>query len=75
MKTYKKIGTIDSFDEIPWGKPVIVSGGIGRDMWVWHMPGVFERNNGMARFVNKCGMARHIDEKTFIALNVLEVEG
>lgn len=74
MKTYNKVGTIDSFDEIPWGKPVIVSGGIGKDAWMWHMPGVFEINNGKARFVNECGMAKYLDEKTLISLNVLEVE-
>jgi hypothetical protein len=75
MKTYNKVDTIDSFYEIPWGKPVIVSGGIGRDAWMWRMPGVFEINNGKARFVNEFGMAKYLDEDTHISLNVLEAEG
>ena len=74
MKTYKMIGTIDSFEEIPWGKPVIVSGGIGQDAWMWRMPGVFEINNEKARFVNEHNIAKDFDKKTRISLNVLEVE-
>ena len=75
MKAYKKTGGIDSFYEIPWNKPIIVSGSIGRDAWMWHMPGVFERNNGKARFMNEYGMAKNVDENTHISLNVLEAEG
>lgn len=74
MKTYKKIGTIDSFEEIPWGKPVIVSGSIGRDAWMWQMPGVFEINDEKSMFVNEHNMAKDFDKKTRISLNVLEVK-
>ena len=38
------------------------------------MPGAFERNNGKARFMNEHGMAKNIDQNTYISLNVLEAD-
>ena len=75
MTTYKKVGSIETFREIPWGKPIIVTGLIGRDSWKWRMPGVFEKINGEARFYNEHGMSEVIDEGERISLNILEVEG
>ena len=72
MKTYKKIGTIDSFDEIPWDKLVVVTGGIGRDAWLWRVPGVFEKNNGKPRFRDRNGMNIYFSENVRIGLNVFE---
>ena len=75
MTTYKKVGSIETFGDIPWGKVVIVSGLIGRGSWKWRMPGVFEKVNGEARFYNEHGMSDVIDEGERISLNILEVEG
>ena len=69
---YTTVGHITSFSEIPWGEPVIVSGSIGRDTWVQRMPGVFEKKNGGHRFRDDYGMITAIDEKSFIAISILE---
>lgn len=42
MKAYNKTGVIDSWGDIPWNKQIIVSGSIGRNAWMWRMPGVFK---------------------------------
>ena len=74
MSNYRKTGSIDSFNEIPWDKPVIVSGGIGNNAWMWRMPGTFERNDGEPRFRDEYGMSKYVDKNTRISLNVLEVD-
>lgn len=75
MTTYKKVGSIETFREIPWGKPIIITGLIGRGSWKWRMPGVFEKINGEPRFYNEHGISEIIDESERISLNILEVEG
>ena len=75
MTTYRKVGSIETFGDIPWGKVVIVTGSIGRRSWKWRMPGVFEKINGEARFNNEYGMSEVIDEGERISLSILEVEG
>ena len=75
MTTYRKVGSIETFGDIPWGKVVIVSGLIGRGSWKWRMAGVFKKVNGEARFYNEHGMSEVIDEGERISLNVLEAEG
>lgn len=73
MTTYKKVGSIDTFGEIPWGKPIIVTGTTRRGSWKWRMPGVFEKINGEPRFRNECGMSEIIDESYRISLDILEI--
>ena len=72
---YRIIGEIIHFNEIPWGKEVIVSGSIGRNHWFWHMKGVFKSQSGNCRFENEFGMSTHLSPDDFISLNVLEKVG
>ena len=69
---YRKIGEIDSFGEIPWGKEIIVTGSIGNGDWVQRMKGVFEQNSNDYRFKNEFGMSTRFSPGDFISLNVLE---
>ena len=69
---YRKIGEINGFSEIPWGKEIIVTGSIGSGNWVQRMKGVFEQNSSDYRFKNEFGMSTHLSPNDFISLNVLE---
>ena len=69
---YRKIGEIDSFGEIPWGKEIIVTGSIENGDWVQRMKGVFEQNSNDYRFKNEFGMFTRFSPGDFISLNVLE---
>lgn len=70
---YKTTGKIDSFDDIPWGIPIIVTGSIdGSRAWMQRMPGVFKRDSGNFRFVNDFGMSTHFKKGDIISLNMLE---
>lgn len=71
MKAYNKTGVIDSWGDIPWNKQIIVSGSIGRNAWMWRMPGCFKKNNGDAWFMDEHGMATHFNENDLISLNML----
>jgi hypothetical protein len=71
MKAYNKTGVIDSWGDIPWNKPVVVTGVIGRNAWMWRMSGVFENNDGNAWFMDEHGMATHFDENDLISLNMI----
>lgn len=70
---YKTTGRIDSFDDIPWDIPIIVTGSIdGGRAWMQRMPGVFKRDSGNFRFVNDFGMSTHFKKGDIISLNILE---
>lgn len=71
---YKKVGTIDHFEEIPFDRQVIISGGITRTDWVWRMPGIFRKDNDDFRFVNEFEMSTRFNRDVSISLNVLEKE-
>ena len=68
---YKKIGNIDGFNDIPWDKPIIITGSIGR-AWSHRMPGVFKKDNNDFRFVNEFGMSTRFNNNDLISLNILE---
>ena len=69
---YRKIGKINSFDEIPWGKEIIVSGSIGKRDWMQRMKGVFEQSGNDYRFKNEFDMFTRLSPDDFISLSVLK---
>lgn len=74
MTNFKKVGEIDSIAEIPFDKPIIVSGGIDKGKcWMQQMPGIFIKKDGKIFFKNEYEMNTEIVED--IHLNILEVDG
>lgn len=70
---YRRIGEIRTFKDIPWDKPIIVTGGIGWcGAWCQRMPGIFRKDNDDFRFVNDFGMSTRFNKNDFISLNILE---
>ena len=69
---YIKIGGINNFSEIPWGKEIIITGSTGNDSWVQRMKGVFKKDSNGYRFENEFGMSTHFEPSSFVSLNVLE---
>lgn len=70
---YKKIGNIDSLNEIPWDKPVIITGEIDRNhAWFYRMAGMFKRDNECLRFVDDFGMSTRFNNNDSISLSILE---
>lgn len=68
---YRKIGEINGFDEIPWGKEIIITGSVGNG-WYWLAKGTFEKNDTGFRFRDECGVCTQFAPGDFISLNVLE---
>lgn len=70
---YKVVGKIDSFKDIPWNKPIIVTGGIdGSRAWFQRMTGIFRKDNDKFRFVDDFGISTCFGENDSMALTVLE---
>ena len=69
---YRKIGEINNFSDIPWGKEIIITGSTGNESWVSRMKGVFKKDSNGYRFENEFGMSTHFEPSSFISLNVLE---
>jgi hypothetical protein len=70
---YRVIGKINSFENIPWGKPIIITGSIdGNRAWFQRMPGVFKKDNDNFRFVDDFGMSTCFEKNDFLSLNLLE---
>lgn len=68
---YKKIGEINGFSEIPWGKEIIITGSVGNG-WYWNAKGRFTKNENGCRFQDDCGVCTQFIPSDFISLNVLE---
>lgn len=68
---YLKIGEINSFEEIPWGEEIIITGSCGNG-WYWHAKGRFSRNADGCRFQDDCDVCTSFNSGDFISLNVLE---
>lgn len=68
---YRKIGEINSFSEIPWGREIIITGSVGNG-WYWKAKGRFSRNENGGRFQDECGACTQFAPGDFISLNVLE---
>lgn len=68
---YRKVGEINGFGEIPWGKEITITGGVGRG-WFWRMKGVFRKGNGDFRFVDDFGMSTRFGRDDLVSLNLLE---
>ena len=73
---YRKIGKIESCQDIPWDKEIIISGSIGKNTWLWRMSGIFKAcsDNRLARFIDEHGVVTPFNEKDFLSLSILEKE-
>ena len=72
---YKKVGNIDSLQDIPWDKKIIITGSIGGSRaWFQRMEGTFKNDNNNFRFVNIYGTATCFSKDDFISLNILEYQ-
>lgn len=69
---YRRIGEIHGFNEIPWGKEIIITGSIGNGSWVQRMKGVFKKSKNDYRFENEFGMNTCFAPSELISLNILE---
>jgi len=68
---YRKIGEINGFSEIPWGKEIIITGSVGNG-WYWQAKGNFIKGESSCRFKDECGVFTQFIPGDFISLNVLE---
>ncbi|TQI66249.1 hypothetical protein [Clostridium sp. KNHs216] len=68
---YKKVGEINRFSEIPWGKEIIITGSVGNG-WYWLSKGKFVRGDNGLHFRDDCGVYSQFAPNDFISLNVLE---
>lgn len=70
---YEIIGKINSFEDIPWGKPVIITGSInGNRSWFHRMPGKFRKDNNDFRFIDDFGMITRFERNASVSLNLLK---
>lgn len=72
---YKKIGKIENFEDIPWGKEIIITGSVdGNRAWLYRMRGTFKKDDCNYRFVNEFGMPTHFNKQDKFSLNILQHE-
>lgn len=72
MKHLKKVASISSIEEIPWGKQIIVSGCIGYSFW-WKMTGTFTMTaDNRIKFTSRDGTVSFDDTDNLVSLSILE---
>ncbi len=69
---FRRIGQINSFNEIPWGKKVMIMGSVCHNDWCYGMPGAFRKNERGYYFENDFGMKTYFKKEDFIGVNLME---